>query len=121
MSNTYPVPDSFKGNAHLDKAEYERIYQESVENNEAFWTETARRLDCIEFPTTTKDVSFDKADLHIRWFEDGVLNACYNCVDRHLDTRGDQTAIIWEGDDPARDEHISYRDLQQRVCRMANI
>jgi len=121
MSNTYPVPDSFKGNAHLDKAEYERIYQESVENNEAFWTETARRLDWIEFPTTTKDVSFDKADLHIRWFEDGVLNACYNCVDRHLDTRGDQTAIIWEGDDPARDEHISYRDLQQRVCRMANI
>ena len=69
------------------------------------------RLDWIEFPTTTKDVSFDKADLHIRWYEDGVLNACYNCVDRHLDTRGDQTAIIWEGDDPARDEHISYREL----------
>ncbi|NCF61250.1 MAG: acetate--CoA ligase [Gammaproteobacteria bacterium] len=121
MSNSYPVPESFKGNAHLDKAEYERTYRESVENNVAFWTETARRLDWIEFPTTTKDVSFDKADLHIRWFEDGVLNACYNCVDRHLDTRGDQTAIIWEGDDPARDEHISYRELQQRVCRMANV
>jgi acetyl-CoA synthetase len=121
MSNSYPVPESFKGNAHLDKAEYERTYRESVENNVAFWTDTARRLYWIEFPTTTKDVSFDKADLHIRWFEDGVLNACYNCVDRHLDTRGDQTAIIWEGDDPARDEHISYRELQQRVCRMANV
>ncbi|NIP17195.1 MAG: acetate--CoA ligase [Xanthomonadales bacterium] len=68
-----------------------------------------------------KDVSFDRDDLHIRWFEDGSLNACYNCLDRHLETRGDQTAIIWEGDDPGRDEHISYRDLYHRVCRMANV
>ena len=121
MSTIYPVPESFKENAHIDQQEYERIYTESVENNEAFWMETARRLDWIEFPTTTKDVSFDKSDLHIRWYEDGVLNACYNCVDRHLDSRGDQTAIIWEGDDPARDETISYRQLHERVCRMANV
>ncbi len=121
MSTIYPVPESFKENAHIDQQEYERIYADSVENNEAFWTETARCLDWIEFPSTTKDVSFDKSDLHIRWYEDGVLNACYNCVDRHLDSRGDQTAIIWEGDDPTRDEKISYRQLYERVCRMANV
>jgi acetyl-CoA synthetase len=121
MSNIYPVPESFKEKAHIDQEGYERIYAESIENNEAFWAETARRLDWIEFPTVIKDVSFDRSDLHIRWYEDGVLNACYNCVDRHLDERGDQTAIIWEGDDPARDEHISYRQLHGKVCRMANV
>ena len=121
MSNLYPVPENFKQRAHLDKAEYERAYRESVENNEAFWAETARRLDWFTFPNKIKDVSFDKSDLHIRWYEDGVLNACYNCVDRHLETRGDQTAIIWEGDDPNRDAHISYKELHQRVCKMANV
>jgi acetyl-CoA synthetase len=121
MSDIYPVPESFKEKTHVDRDGYEQIYSTSVNDNEAFWTETARRLDWIEFPTKIKDVSFDKADLHIRWYEDGVLNACYNCVDRHLDERGDQTAIIWEGDDPARDEHISYLQLFEKVCRMANV
>jgi len=121
MSNIYPVPESFKARAHLDKEKYERVYQQSVENNEAFWADTAKRLDWFTFPTKIKDVSFDRSDLHIRWFEDGVLNACYNCVDRHLEKRGDQTAIIWEGDDPARDAHITYSQLHQRVCRMANV
>jgi len=121
MSDTYPVPESFKEKAYVDAERYEQIYRESVENNEAFWLKTARRIDWIEFPTIAKDVSFDKEDLHIKWFEDGVLNACYNCIDRHLDERGDQTAIIWEGDDPARDAHISYRELHRRVCRMANV
>ena len=110
MSNLYPVPESFNERAHLDKSEYERIYAESVENNEAFWAETAKRLDWFTFPTKIKDVSFDKSDLHIRWFEDANLNACYNCVDRHLETRGNQTAIIWQGDDPSRDEHITYSE-----------
>jgi acetyl-CoA synthetase len=121
MSDIYPVPQSFKEKAHLDKESYEKAYKASVENSVKFWEEMARRLDWIEFPTNIKDVSFDKADLHIRWYEDGVLNACYNCVDRHLDKRGDQTAIIWEGDDPSRDEHISYRQLHERVSRMANV
>ncbi|NNK38700.1 MAG: AMP-binding protein, partial [Xanthomonadales bacterium] len=121
MSNVYPVPESFKETAHIDEAGYDSTYAESVENNEKFWAETARRIDWIEFPTVIKDVSFDRSDLHIRWYEDGVLNACYNCVDRHLDERGDQTAIIWEGDDPNRDEHISYRQLHERVCKMANV
>jgi len=121
MSNLYPVPESFKERAYLDKAEYERVYNESVADNETFWAETAKRLDWFKFPTKIKDVSFDKSDLHIRWYEDGVLNACYNCVDRHLETRGDQTAIIWEGDDPSRDAHISYSELHERVGKMANV
>ncbi len=121
MSNLYPVPESFKERAYVDKSEYERVYAESVDHNEAFWAETARRLDWFNFPTRIKDVSFDKSDLHIRWFEDGILNACYNCVDRHLETRGDQTAIIWEGDDPSRDAHITYSELHQRVGKMANV
>ena len=121
MSHIYPVPESFRENALIDQQEYQRIYRESVENSEQFWSDTAKRLDWIRFPTVIKDVSLDRSDLHIRWYEDGVLNACYNCIDRHLEERGDQTAIIWEGDDPGRDEHISYRQLHRRVCRMANI
>jgi acetyl-CoA synthetase len=121
MSTTYPVPAPFEAKARVNAADYERIYAQSVENNEAFWADVAKRLDWIRFPTLIKDVSFDRSDLHIRWFEDGILNASYNCLDRHLATRGDQTAILWEGDDPARDEAISYRQLYERVCRMANV
>ncbi len=121
MSTKYPVPPAFEAKAHVDAEAYERIYAESVDNNEAFWAEVAKRLDWVRFPTRIKDVSYDRSDLHIRWYEDGILNACYNCVDRHLDSRGDQTAILWEGDDPANDEKITYRQLHQRVCRMANV
>ena len=121
MSTTYPVPAPFAEKAHVNAADYDRIYAASVENNESFWADVAKRLDWIRFPTRIKDVSFDRSDLHIRWYEDGVLNASYNCIDRHLDTRGDQTAILWEGDDPARDEAITYRQLHRRVCQMANV
>jgi len=105
----------------VDAAEYEKIYRRSIEENEAFWADVAKRLDWVRFPTRIKDVSFDRSDLHIRWYEDGILNASYNCLDRHLETRGDQTAILWEGDDPSRDEAITYRQLHGRVCRMANV
>jgi len=121
MSTTYPVLPSFAARAHVDAAEYQRVYARSVEDNEAFWADVAKRLDWIRFPTRIKDVSFDRKDLHIRWYEDGILNASYNCLDRHLETRGDQTAILWEGDDPERDETITYRQLHGRVCRMANV
>jgi len=121
MSDIYPVPEDFKQRAHLDQAGYEQAYRASVEDSEAFWAQTAKRIDWFNFPTKIKDVSYDKSDLHIRWFEDGVLNACYNCVDRHLETRGDQTAIIWEGDDPSVDAKITYRELHRQVCRMANV
>jgi acetyl-CoA synthetase len=96
------------------------MYRRSVEDNESFWAEQAQRLDWIKPFTKVKDVSFAKDDLHIRWFEDGTLNVCYNCVDRHLEKKGDDTAIIWEGDDPKNDLTLSYRQLHERVCKFAN-
>jgi len=117
----HPVNDEFAEHALVRSSDYQRLYEQSLQDNDAFWKQQAERLHWQRFPQKISDVSFAKADLHIRWFEDGVLNACYNCLDRHLDTRGDQTAIIWEGDDPARDLKITYRQLHQKVCRMANV
>ncbi|MDX1460403.1 MAG: acetate--CoA ligase [Xanthomonadales bacterium] len=120
MSTTYPVIPAAADRARVTQAQYEELYQHSVQDNEGFWAAQARRINWIKPFSRIKDVSWDAKDLHIRWFEDGTLNACYNCVDRHLETRGDQTAIIWEGDDPERDLAISYRELHRQVCRMAN-
>ena len=120
MSEIYPVSDDTKSRALIDAEAYRKMYAESVENNEAFWAEQAGRIDWIKPFTKVKDVSFARDDLHIRWYYDGTLNACYNCVDRHLDAKGDDTAIIWEGDDPSRDLTITYRELHERVCRFAN-
>ncbi len=120
MSDIYPVDDASKARARLTESDYERLYRQSIDDNEGFWAEQARRIDWIEPFTEVKDVSFSKQDLHIRWFYDGTLNACYNCVDRHLAAKGDDVAIIWEGDDPSRDLKITYRDLHARVCRFAN-
>ena len=121
MSEQYPVLPEFKNRAWIDQDAYDDAYQRSMENNEEFWRDIARRLDWTQFPERIKDVSFKRDDLHIRWYEDGILNACYNCVDRHLEKRAEQTAITWEGDDPSRDQHISYAELHERVCRMANV
>ena len=121
MSKTYPVIPAAEQRTHVNQQRYTEMYQRSLEDNAGFWSEQARRINWIMPFSKVRDVSFDTDDLHIRWFEDGTLNACYNCVDRHLESRADQTAIIWEGDDPARDLHISYLDLYQRVCRMANV
>jgi acetyl-CoA synthetase len=120
MSKTYPIIPAASERTHVSKQRYEEMYSQSVEDNNEFWSEQARRINWIKPFSKVKDVSWDREDVYIRWFEDGTLNACYNCIDRHLDTRGDQTAIIWEGDDPARDLHITYRELYERVCRMAN-
>ncbi len=119
-NHVYPVPDATKERTLIDEARYEEMYTRSVEDNEGFWAEQARRVDWIKPFTKVKDVSFAKDDLHIRWYHDGTLNVCYNCVDRHLDTKGDDVAIIWEGDDPDRDLSITYRDLHERVCKFAN-
>ena len=121
MSKIYPVIPAARERTKVDQQRYEEMYSWSVEDNTGFWSEQARRINWIKPFSKVRDVSWDRSDVYIRWFEDGTLNACYNCVDRHLETRADQTAIIWEGDDPARDLHISYRDLHQRVCRMANV
>jgi acetyl-CoA synthetase len=121
MSKTYPIIPAASDRTNVSKQRYEEMYKQSVEDNNEFWSEQARRINWIKPFSKVKDVSWDREDVYIRWFEDGTLNACYNCIDRHLDTRGDQTAIIWEGDDPARDLHITYRELYERVCRMANV
>ncbi len=120
MKDIYPVDDATRERALIDEQRYDELYRRSIEDNEGFWAEQAERIDWIKPFTNVKDVSFAKDDLHIRWFDDGTLNACYNCVDRHLESRGDQVAIIWEGDDPSRDLEITYRDLHGRVCRLAN-
>jgi len=105
----------------LDAAGYAAMYAASLADPDAFWAEHGRRLDWIAPFTRVKNASFDSHDVSIRWFEDGVLNVAANCVDRHLATRGDETAIIWESDDPARSEHITYRELHAQVCRFANV
>ncbi len=117
----HPVIEAARERALVTAEDYREIYRASLEDNEGFWAGVAQRVDWMTPFSKIKDVSWSRDDLHIRWFEDGVLNVCYNCVDRHLETRGDQTAIIWEGDDPARDAHISYRELHGRVSRMGNV
>jgi acetyl-CoA synthetase len=120
MSEIYPVSAEVKARALIDEAGYKEMYARSVEDNEGFWAEQAQRIDWIKPFTKIKDVSFAKDDLHIRWYYDGTLNACYNCVDRHLENKADDVAIIWEGDDPNRDLSITYRELHERVCKFAN-
>ncbi len=120
MSTVHRVDPKWAERAWLDKAAYQRMYERSLGDEESFWAEQAKRIDWITPFTKVKDVSFAKDDLHIRWFYDGTLNACYNCVDRHLEDKADDVAIIWEGDDPARDLSITYRELHERVCRFAN-
>ena len=120
MTDIYPVDAETKARALIDAAGYDKMYAQSVDDNAAFWAEQAQRIDWIKPFTKCKDVSFARDDLHVRWFYDGTLNVCYNCVDRHLDAKGDDVAIIWEGDDPSRDLKITYRDLHERVCRFAN-
>jgi acetyl-CoA synthetase len=119
-TQTYPVPEAMRTRAHTDDVRYQELYAKSIADNEGFWAEQAQRIDWVKPFTKIKDVSYAKDDLHIRWFYDGTLNACYNCIDRHLETKGDDVAIIWEGDDPSRDLKITYRELHERVCKFAN-
>ena len=121
MSKVYPVSDAFAREARVDRARYQSLYRRSIEDNEAFWREQAGRLDWITPPQTIRDVSYQLDDFRIRWYADGELNVCYNCIDRHLPAKADDTAIVWEGDDPSRDAHISYGELYRRVCRFANV
>ena len=120
MSKVYPVDPAFAAKAHVRKADYERLYAESVKDPEGFWGRMGERLEWSKKPTRIRDVSFDPKDLHIRWYDDGQLNVSANCLDRHLATRGDKTAIIFEGDDPADSRRITYRELHAEVCKFAN-
>ena len=115
----HPVPDDFAANALIDTAQYDSMYRRSIEDPEGFWSEQAEQF-LTWFKPWDKVLEWDYHQAHIRWFEGGRLNACYNCLDRHLDSRGNQTALIWEGDDPAMDKTLSYRELHTAVCRFAN-
>ena len=119
---TYPVPAEFAANAHVNAEKYAAMYAASVKDPEAFWAEHAKRLDWMKPFTKVKDTSYAHDDVHIKWFEDGTLNVAANCIDRHLETRGEQTAIIWEPDSPDEDaKHITYKELHAETCKMANI
>ena len=107
--------------AHIDAKGYEALYAESIADPDAFWAEHGKRIDWIKPYSQTSDVSYDANDLHIKWYSDGTLNAAANCLDRHLAERGDQTAIIWEGDEPDQQRHITYNELHEEVCKFANV
>ena len=124
MSDTsvFPVPDAWAARTEVGEKAYARMRADAKADPATFFGAAAKqRLDWIEPFTIEKDTSFDAKDLHIRWFADGVLNVSANCIDRHLAERGDQIAIIWEGDDPADAQRITYRELHEHVCRMANV
>ncbi len=117
----FPVPEAWAKRAHMDAAGYEAAVRRAETDPEGYWREVAGRLDWMTPPTQIKDVSFNREDFRIRWFADGVLNVSVNCLDRHLATRGDQTAIIWESDDPEVYDALTYRQLHAEVCRWANV
>ncbi|MEO1360435.1 MAG: acetate--CoA ligase, partial [Pseudomonadota bacterium] len=120
-TSVYPVPADFAAKANLTPEKYKEMYAASVVDPEAFWREQGKRLDWSKPYTTVKDVSWDKSDLHVRWYSDGELNVSYNCIDRHLATRGDKVALIWEGDSPDDDAKVTYKQLHGAVSRFANV
>ena len=119
---TYPVPPEFAAQANVTAEQYESMYRQSIEDPEGFWSEQAENYVSWFKPwNSVSDWSFDGDDLHIKWFEGAELNVSYNCLDRHLETRGDQVAIIWEADDPGEDRKITYAELHEEVCKFANV
>ena len=120
MSKVHPVPSAFAAAEQIKPDSYARLYKASIDDPDKFWADAAKRLEWIKPPSRTRDVSFDAKDLHIRWYADGVLNPTVSCLDRHLATRGDKTALLFEGDDPDVSRRISYRELHAEVCRFAN-
>lgn len=117
----HPVKAEAKSRTHYTADVYEKMYQESIQNSDVFWAEQGKRIDWMQPYTQVKNVSYDASDLHIEWYKDGVLNASVNCLDRHLAARGDQTAIIFEGDDPSISKYITYQELFEETCKFANV
>jgi acetyl-CoA synthetase len=117
----FPPSSAFAANAHINATKYAEMYATSIANPDAFWHEHGKRIDWIKPFSITKNVSYAHPDVSIKWFEDGVLNVSANCIDRHLETRGEQTAIIWEGDNPEDSKHVTYREMHTQVCKMANV
>ena len=120
-NSVFPVPDGLADKAWVDETGYFRLYEQSISDPEAFWGEHGKRLHWMKPFTKVKDVSYGPGDVHIKWFHDGTTNVAYNCIDRHLSTKKDDVAIIWEGDSPADDLHITYGELYEHVCRFGNV
>ena len=114
-------PAEIVARAHINPDRYAEMYAASIADPDAFWAEHGKRIDWMRPFTRVKNTTFAYPDVSIRWFEDGALNVSANCIDRHLARRGDQTAIIWESDDPSHSRHITYRELHANVCRFANV
>ncbi len=121
MTKVYPVMPDWAARAYVDHAKYEEMYRRSLQDPDGFWTDQAQRISWIRPFTKVKNTSFGPPDVSIKWFEDGALNLSANCIDRHLPTRGEQVAIIWEGDDPKDQKFITYRHLAAEVNRFANV
>jgi acetyl-CoA synthetase len=122
MADTiYPPAAAFAASSHADKATYEAMYAASIADPDAFWAAQGKRLDWMTPYTKVKDTTFEHSGVSVKWYEDGVLNVSANCIDRHLATRGTQTAIIWEGDNPEDSAHITYAQLHTEVCKLANV
>jgi acetyl-CoA synthetase len=117
----YDVPADWRKRAYADDAKYQELYARSIKDPNGFWAEQAKRIDWIKPFSKVKNTSYDPHNVSIKWFEDGTLNVCHNCVDRHLAKRGDQTAILWEGDDPKDDKTLTYKQLHAEVCRFSNV
>ena len=121
MNDIYKINNSWLKNAKVNKEQYEKMYEESISDNDNFWFKHGKRIDWFKPYTKTKDVFYSKNDVSIRWYFDGTTNVSYNCIDRHAKNSPDKTAIIWEGDDPSKVKKISYQELQANVCKIANV
>lgn len=121
QQNKHPIPVNIAKDTLITADQYKKMYQESIQDPAAFWREQGKIVDWMKPYQQVKNTSFDPGHIHIGWFEDGTLNVAANCLDRHLETRGDQTAIIWEGDDAKESKKVTYRELHQSVCRFANV
>ena len=117
----YDVPAEWAKRAWVNAAKYEEMYKRSVTDPKGFWAEHGKRIDWFKPFSKVKNTSFDAKNVSIKWFEDGVTNVAHNCIDRHLPKRANQTAIIWEGDDPSKSAHITYAELARRVGLFANV
>jgi len=120
MTETFAPSPDILNHVTITEEKYEKLYARSVDNPEKFWGEMAKRIDWFKKPKKIKNTSF-KDDVSIKWYEDGTLNACYNCVDRHVEDKAKCTALIWEGDEPGQDKRITYGELKDEVCRLANL
>ena len=121
MDDLYKPSNKIVENAHINKLKYEEMYNESISNPIKFWSEHGKRINWIKNYEKVRDFSYDQKNLYIKWFEDGTLNASYNCIDRHLKNNGNKTAIIWEGDNPDEQKSITYNELYKNVCKFANV